>query len=74
MTTTLGGVGIGRGIAIGPVIRMPDPLPEPHDTPSALDPDAENEFREKLYRAALQSISAITYAEWVSARETAGPS
>jgi hypothetical protein len=39
---------------------------------STLDPDAENEFREKLYRAALQSINAITYAEWVSARETAG--
>jgi phosphotransferase system enzyme I (PtsI) len=41
VTTTLGGVGIGRGIAIGPVVRMPDPLPEPNDTPSALDPDAE---------------------------------
>src|SRR5256885_479990 len=39
---------------------------------STLDPDAEKEFREKLYRAALQSINAITYAEWVSARETAG--
>ena len=25
----LHGVGVGRGIAVGPVIRMPDPLPEP---------------------------------------------
>ena len=37
----LQGIGIGRGIAIGPIIRMPDPLPEPTDAPSALDPDAE---------------------------------
>ena len=23
------GVGVGRGIAVGPILRMPDPLPEP---------------------------------------------
>ncbi|MCU1407760.1 MAG: ptsA1 [Glaciihabitans sp.] len=28
----LQGVGIGRGLAIGPVLRMPDPLPEPTDS------------------------------------------
>jgi phosphotransferase system enzyme I (PtsI) len=39
--TTLQGVGIGRGLGIGPVVRMPDPLPEPLDSPSALDADAE---------------------------------
>ena len=39
--TTLQGVGIGRGLGIGPVIRMPDPLPEPSDSPSALAADAE---------------------------------
>ena len=38
---TLQGVGIGRGLGVGPVIRMPDPLPEPTDTPSALAADAE---------------------------------
>jgi len=38
---TLQGVGIGRGLGMGPVIRMPDPLPEPTDTPSALAVDAE---------------------------------
>ena len=25
------GVGIGRGVAVGPVIRMAQPLPEPSD-------------------------------------------
>jgi phosphotransferase system enzyme I (PtsI) len=39
--TTLQGVGIGRGLGIGPVLRMPDPLPEPSDAPSALAADAE---------------------------------
>ena len=41
MTQALSGVGIGRGLAIGPVLRMPDPLPEPSDAASALTPDAE---------------------------------
>ena len=27
------GVGIGRGVAVGPVIRMAAPLPEPSDAP-----------------------------------------
>jgi phosphotransferase system enzyme I (PtsI) len=39
--TTLHGVGIGRGLGIGPVLRMPDPLPEPADAASVLDADAE---------------------------------
>ena len=29
------GVGIGRGVAVGPVIRMAQPLPEPSDAPRA---------------------------------------
>jgi phosphotransferase system enzyme I (PtsI) len=37
----LQGVGIGRGLAIGPVLRMPDPLPEPADTASESTGDAE---------------------------------
>lgn len=41
MTSTVTGVGIGRGIAIGPILRMPDPLPEPADVASALTADAE---------------------------------
>ncbi len=35
------GVGIGRGIAIGPVLRMPDPLPQPSDAASTLTGEAE---------------------------------
>jgi phosphotransferase system enzyme I (PtsI) len=27
----LQGVGVGRGVAVGPILRMPDPLPEPVD-------------------------------------------
>ena len=41
VATTLQGIGIGRGLGIGPVLRMPDPLPEPADTTSGLTPDAE---------------------------------
>lgn len=41
--TVLTGVGVGRGLAVGPVLRMPDPLPEPVTTPSTLGPDAEKE-------------------------------
>jgi phosphotransferase system enzyme I (PtsI) len=37
----LQGVGIGRGRAFGPVLRMPEPLPEPSDAPSTLGVDAE---------------------------------
>ena len=41
MTATLTGVGIGRGIAIGTILRMPEPLPEPSDVASTLSNDAE---------------------------------
>ena len=40
-TTTLRGVGIGLGVAQGPVARMAAPLPAPADAPSTLGPDAE---------------------------------
>ncbi|MFB2554696.1 phosphoenolpyruvate--protein phosphotransferase [Herbiconiux liangxiaofengii] len=53
--STLTGTGIGRGIAVGPVLRMPDPLPEPDETPSALTPDAEKERA----RASLAATAAI---------------
>lgn len=31
-TELIRGVGIGRGTAVGPVLRMPDPVPDPADT------------------------------------------
>ncbi|MFB2596773.1 phosphoenolpyruvate--protein phosphotransferase [Herbiconiux sp. P17] len=53
--TTLHGTGIGRGIAVGSVLRMPDPLPEPDETPSTLTPDAEKERA----RASLAATAAV---------------
>lgn len=49
------GVGVGRGIAVGPILRMPEPLPEPADVPSAIGAPAETE------RAvgALAAVSAL---------------
>lgn len=37
----LTGIGVGRGLVVGDVRRMPDPLPEPAQTNSTLGPDAE---------------------------------
>jgi phosphotransferase system enzyme I (PtsI) len=37
----LRGVGVGRGIAVGPILRMPDPLPEPAAGSHGGDADAE---------------------------------
>jgi phosphotransferase system enzyme I (PtsI) len=41
--TELRGVGIGLGVAQGPVARMAEPLPAPADTPSTLAPEQEQE-------------------------------
>ncbi|MEO7122315.1 MAG: phosphoenolpyruvate--protein phosphotransferase [Lacisediminihabitans sp.] len=51
----LRGIGIGRGLALGPVLRMPEPLPEPADVPSTLGADAEKERA----TAALASTAAL---------------
>ena len=39
----LKGVGVGRGVAVGPVLRMAEPLPEPKDEPRAASVSAEAE-------------------------------
>ncbi|WP_417555443.1 phosphoenolpyruvate--protein phosphotransferase [Microbacterium sp.] len=50
----LRGVGIGQGIASGPVVRMAPALPEPTDEPSAVGADAERERA----RAAMSAVAA----------------
>ena len=54
--TTLHGVGVGRGLAVGPVLRMPDPLPEPPTTQSTLGPDAEKERATRALAATVDDI------------------
>ncbi|MEL4320584.1 phosphoenolpyruvate--protein phosphotransferase [Leifsonia sp. YIM 134122] len=39
----LNGIGIGEGIALGPVARMAEPLPEPVDRPTHLDAEREGQ-------------------------------
>lgn len=65
----LTGVGIGRGLAIGPVRRMPDPLPEPTSTPSTLGPDAERERASQALAAAAADIRARGERAGGSARD-----
>jgi hypothetical protein len=36
---------------------------------SNLDPEAATQFREELYRVALKRINAITYVDWVLAKD-----
>jgi phosphoenolpyruvate-protein phosphotransferase (PTS system enzyme I) len=49
----LHGIGVGRGIAVGPVLRMPEPLAEPVD--ARRDGDAGPEF--KAVTAALAAVA-----------------
>jgi phosphotransferase system enzyme I (PtsI) len=49
----LAGVGVGRGIAAGPVARMGQPLPEPAATPSTATPAVELERA----RAAMAAVA-----------------
>ncbi len=49
----LHGVGVGRGIAVGPILRMPDPLPEPEAGSHAGDAAAE-------YARVQESLTAVS--------------
>lgn len=55
----LKGVGIGRGVAVGPVLRMADPLPEPKDEPrdSGIDAASENERVTKALNAVNEDLN-----------------
>ena len=60
----LHGVGVGRGMAIGPILRMPDPLPEPPASRHTGDAAAE-------YATVRHSLAAVA-AELTAAGVRAG--
>jgi phosphotransferase system enzyme I (PtsI) len=60
----LHGVGVGRGIAVGPILRMPDPLPDPIAGPHGGDAAAE--------LATVQTSLAAVAAELIATGEKAG--
>lgn len=57
------GVGIGRGVAVGPVIRMAAALPEPSDAPRADSVSAESEIERVTKSLALVSADLNRRAE-----------
>ena len=59
----LHGVGVGRGIAVGPILRMPDPLPEPEA--ASHSGDAAAEF--SRVQASLSAVSAELAAKGAKA-------
>ncbi|CAN5206110.1 phosphoenolpyruvate--protein phosphotransferase [soil metagenome] len=54
----LHGVGVGRGIAVGPILRMPDPLPEPDDATHSGDSAAEYATTQAALSAVAAELSA----------------
>ncbi len=63
------GVGIGRGTAVGPVVRMPDPVADPLDRPSALTPDEERARAEEALSATAARLRARGQAAGGTAAE-----
>ena len=57
------GVGIGRGVAVGPVIRMAAPLPEPSDAPRPESVSAESEIERVAKSLALVNADLNRRAE-----------
>ena len=56
--TQLRGVGIGLGVAQGPVARMAPPLPAPDDAPSALSPEEETSRAREAVGAVARELEA----------------
>ena len=55
----LHGVGVGRAIAIGPILRMPDPLPEPEAVGHSGDAAAELAATQESLTAVAAELDAI---------------
>ncbi|WP_417562137.1 phosphoenolpyruvate--protein phosphotransferase [Microbacterium sp.] len=54
--TTVNGVGIGQGVAQGPVARMAEPLPAPSDAPSTIGADQERERAHEAVAAVAREL------------------
>ncbi|MDY0944506.1 phosphoenolpyruvate--protein phosphotransferase [Frigoribacterium sp. CFBP9039] len=54
----LQGVGVGRGVAVGPILRMPDPLPEPSSDKRTAEADAEFADVTRALRSVAADLSA----------------
>ncbi|HRN28883.1 MAG TPA: phosphoenolpyruvate--protein phosphotransferase [Terrimesophilobacter sp.] len=61
---TVNGIGVGRGVAVGPVKRMAEPLAEPTAAPRSTDADAERS-------AAIAALDAVA-AELTARGDAAG--
>ena len=79
--TTLSGIGVGRGVAVGSVRRMADPLPEPPTTSSTLGPDAEKErvthalaaTAEDIMKSYAATVDSLPAAKWLLANGAHNP-
>src|SRR5690606_39254018 len=67
--TELRGVGIGRGVAQGPVVRMADALPAPENTSSTLGADAERTRAREAVAAVATELQQRADAAGGSAQE-----
>lgn len=56
--TDLTGIGIGRGIAHGPVARMAAPPEPPQDVPSQLTPEEESQRVAEAVQAVAEELAA----------------
>ena len=54
----LHGVGVGRGVAVGPILRMPDPLPEPQKASHSGDASAEFATVTTAFTAEFAAVAA----------------
>jgi len=56
--TEITGIGIGRGIAVGRIVRMTEPLPEPTATASSLTPQEEGVRATEALRSVALDLTA----------------
>lgn len=67
--STLRGVGIGSGVAQGPVVRMADPLPDPENAKSAVGADQERTRVREAIAAVASELTARAEAAGGAAQE-----